>query len=129
MSALSGRRFLIAEDNALVRQMICELLFSHGAEAAAAQDGREAVRLFREDGPFDAVLMDISMPGMDGFAAARAIRRMDSRALIFAHTEAGAQYGEQEARDNGMDGAVEKPVSIGKLARRMAVMGDYARYK
>ena len=119
MTALSGRRFLVAEDNALMRRMVCELLAGHGAQVVEAKDGQEAVRLFREGGPFDVVLMDVSMPGMDGFAAARAIRAMDSRVLIFAHTEAGAQYGEQEAQESGMDGAVEKPVSIRELTKRM----------
>ena len=119
MSALLGRRFLLAEDNALMRRIVCELLAGHGAQVVEAKDGWEAVCLFKEDGPFDAVLMDVSMPGMDGFAAARAIRRIDSRVLIFAHTQAGAQYGEQETRESGMDGAVEKPVSIRELTKRM----------
>ena len=116
---LSGKRFLVAEDNALMRRMVCELLAGHGAQVMEAKDGQEAVCLFAEDGAFDAVLMDISMPVMDGFAAARAIRDMDRRVPIFAHTEAGAQYGEREALDSGMDGCVKKPVSIGEIVSLM----------
>ena len=123
MTALSGRRFLVAEDNALMRRMVCELLAGHGAQAIAAKDGREAVCLFKEDGPFDAVLMDVSMPGMDGFAAARAIRVMDSRVLIFAHTQAGEQYGVREAQESGMDACLQKPVKMHALIRLLACAG------
>ena len=106
-----------------MRRMVCELLASHGAEAVAAQDGQEAVRRFAQDGPFDAVLLDVCMPGMDGFAAARAIRRLDRQVLIFAHTEAGGRYGEQEARDSGMDGCLQKPVEMRMLIWLLSCAG------
>lgn len=119
MTALSGKRFLVAEDNAMMRRMVCELLAAHGVQVIAAEDGRAAVRRFAEDAPFDAVLMDVSMPGMDGYAAARAIRKMDRRVLIFAHSDAGTQYGEEDALKSGMDGCVQKPISVRKLVRVM----------
>lgn len=122
MSALAGKRILVAEDNALLRRALCEMLGAHGATAVPAQDGEEAVRLFAAsmDGAFDAALMDVSMPGMDGYAAARAIRRMDRRVLIFAHTDAGTQYGAGNARESGMDACLQKPVRMRELSRLLA---------
>ena len=116
---LAGKRLLVVEDNALIRGMLCEMLSAHGAQAIPAEDGAQAVREFAALGrePFDVVLMDICMPGMDGYAAARAIRRMDGRVLIFAHTEAGKQYGAGEALESGMDGCIQKLAGIGELAR------------
>jgi len=119
MTALSGKRFLVAEDNAMMRRMVCETLAAHGAQVTAAEDGKAAVRRFAEDAPFDAVLMDVSMRGMDGYAAARAIRKMDRRVLIFAHSDAGTQYGAEDALKSGMDGCVQKPVTARKLAQVM----------
>jgi len=119
MTALLGKRFLVAEDNAMMRRMVCEMLAAHGAQVTAAEDGKAAVRRFAEDAPFDAVLMDVSMRGMDGYAAARAIRKMDRRVLIFAHSDAGTQYGAEDALKSGMDGCVQKPVTARKLAQVM----------
>jgi len=119
MTSLCGKRFLVAEDNVLMRRMVCELLAAHGVQVIAAEDGKAAVRRFAEDAPFDAVLMDVSMPGMDGYAAARAIRKMDRRVLIFAHSDAGTQYGAEDALKSGMDGCVQKPVTARKLAQVM----------
>lgn len=120
---LTGKRILVAEDNALIRDALCDMLNAHGAQAIPAGDGAQAVRMFAAlDGkPFDAVLMDVCMPKMDGYAAARAIRRMDRRVLIFAHTDAASAYSAGEARTNGMDGCIRKLAGIEELARRMRV--------
>ena len=112
---LAGKRVLVAEDNALIRAAVCEMLEAQGAQAVAAEDGEQAVLAFAAC-PFDVVLMDVCMEGMDGYAAAQAIRYMDGRVLIFAHTDAGTQYGAGEAQENGMDGCVRK-MSLGELAR------------
>jgi len=118
---LAGKRFLVAEDNGLIRDAVCEMLETHGAQAIPAEDGAQAVRAFSalDAGGFDAVLMDVCMPGMDGYAAARAIRKMDRRVLIFAHSDAGTQYGAEDALKSGMDGCVQKPVTARKLAQVM----------
>jgi len=120
---LAGKRFLVAEDNGLIRDAVCEMLETHGAQAIPAEDGAQAVRAFSalDAGGFDAVLMDVCMPGMDGYAAARAIRRMDRRILIFAHTDAGGTYSAGEALKNGMDGCIPKLAGVGELARLMHI--------
>ena len=72
----TGRRFLLAEDNDINREIAVVLLRERGAEVEGVQDGRQAVDRFlaAPEGYYDAVLMDIQMPVMDGYQAARAIR-------------------------------------------------------
>lgn len=121
MDALAGKRFLVAEDNALARDALCELLSAHGAQAVPAQDGAEAVRMFAmsDDGAFDAVIMDVCMPVMDGYAASSAIRRMNrrdaGRMLILAQSGAAPRYAAQEAERCGMDACLQKPVTMREL--------------
>ena len=72
---LRGLRLLVAEDNANNQQVARELLEDEGAHVQIAGNGQQAVEaVAAADPPFDAVLMDLQMPVMDGFAAARAIR-------------------------------------------------------
>src|SRR5947208_11990814 len=67
-------RLLLAEDNSLNRQIIRAMLEQAGHDVVTANDGAEAVRLAVHH-TFDAILMDIQMPEMDGYTAARAIRQ------------------------------------------------------
>lgn len=124
--ALAGKRFLLAEDNGFARDALREMLLAHGAQAMTARDGEEAVCLFAkaQEGAFDAVILDICMPGMGGLAAAVAIRRMDrrdaGRVPIFALSAAAPQYCRKEAEESGVDICLQKPVQMGELARVMA---------
>ena len=124
--ALAGKRILVAEDNAFARDALCELLAAHGTEVAAAEDGEAAVQLFARSGEgiYDAVRLDLDMPGKGGCAAARAIRRMRrrdaGRVLIFALSAAPPQYAAREAEDSGMDACLPKPLHMQELARVLA---------
>lgn len=73
---LSGCRILLAEDNELNREIAAFLLKDEGISVTEAEDGQQAVECFLKmpEGYYDAVLMDIMMPAMDGYQAARAIR-------------------------------------------------------
>ncbi|MDP3428114.1 MAG: response regulator transcription factor, partial [Humidesulfovibrio sp.] len=80
-------RVLLAEDHALLRQSLKAYLETQGdcEVVGEAQDGREAMRLYGELKP-DVVLMDLSMPGVDGMVAVRSIRRDFPEARIIALT-------------------------------------------
>ena len=69
-----GRRVLVAEDDAVVRGMIARLLVEEGYDVVVARDGREAVRLAHEGPPFDLLITDIRMPGMDGWELSSRLR-------------------------------------------------------
>ena len=77
-SALAGRRFLIAEDNEINAEILTSLLEMFGCTALVKTDGAQAVQAFTASpaGTYDAILMDIQMPVMTGYEAAKAIRAL-----------------------------------------------------
>lgn len=128
--SLAGRRFLLAEDNLLNMEIACELLKMEGAQIVHAQDGQEAVDRFAASSPgeFDAILMDIQMPVLDGYAATRAIRnlnRPDAATIpILAMTANAFEDDVIAAREAGMNGHIAKPVDIGRVKEALtAVLG------
>lgn len=110
---LAGVRLLLAEDNPFNQQVARELLEAEGARVTVATDGSEAIQMIRDaDLPFDAVLMDMRMPGMDGLEATRLIRRNLGLALlpIIAMTANAMASDREECFDAGMDGYLTKPI-------------------
>jgi len=93
----SHTRLLLVDDNSINRLVASELLMSMGAEVIAASSGREAIELLRQGQHFDAVLMDVQMPEMDGYQATQQIRAlpMGARLPIIAMT-AHAIAGDRE---------------------------------
>ena len=94
-ASLAGMRVLLAEDNDLNREIAVFVLEDAGTDVTAVCDGQEALDAYlsQPEGHFDAVLMDIMMPRMDGYAAARAIRasgRADARSLAIIAMTANA---------------------------------------
>ena len=116
--ALAGRHFLVAEDNLINAEILCELLQMYGAQSIRKADGIQTVRAFTEapPGTFDAILMDIRMPGMNGYEATRAIRaleRSDAVGIpIIAMTANAFPEDVQAALDAGMDAHVAKPIDF-----------------
>ena len=110
---LSGLHILIVEDNEINRTVTREMLRADGHLLAEVHDGKAAVEL-AENAPFDLILMDISMPVMDGRAATRAIRGGNGPCVdtpIVALT-ANAMASEQAAfLEDGMNGVLIKPLS------------------
>ena len=109
-------RVLLAEDHALLRQSLKAYLETQGLcqVVGEAQDGREAMRLYGELKP-DIVLMDLSMPGVDGMVAVRSIRRDFPDARIIALTAHRAEEYLHAALDSGVDGYVVKAASAEDL--------------
>ncbi len=132
--ALAGLRLLVVEDNAINRQIAGELLEAEGAQVEMACDGAEGVAAVRAaDPPFDAVLMDIQMPVMDGYSATAAIRAEPrfARLPIIAMT-ANAMAGDRRAcLAAGMNEHIGKPfdlaVLVAKLQQQTALAGPPRR--
>lgn len=120
---LVGKHFLAAEDNFLNAGILTELLELEGATVEIAENGQLAVERFErsEPGEFDAILMDVQMPVMNGHAATRAIRtleRPDARTIpIIAMTADAFVEDEKAALAAGMDAHVAKPLEIDELKR------------
>ncbi len=117
----SGLRILVAEDNDLNLEIVQYMLESAGAHVSVARDGREAVDAFRraQAGTFDAILMDVMMPVIDGLEATRQIRlsgKADALTVPVIGMSANVFAEDQErARVAGMTDYVVKPVDREKL--------------
>ncbi len=117
-SVLKGMHFLAAEDNEINGEILLELLELEGASCEIVVNGLLAVERFGRSavGEFDAILMDVQMPVMNGHEAARAIRaldREDSRRIpIIAMTANAFAEDEKAALDAGMDAHVPKPLNM-----------------
>ena len=75
-------RILIAEDEPKLREILCDYFHSKGDVPVGAADGLQALEL-AESEDFDAILLDIMMPGLDGFAVCRAVRRRQDTPILF----------------------------------------------
>jgi len=138
LKAIQGARVLLVEDNEINQQVAKEILEGAGLVVTIANDGREAVDLVQSS-EFEAVLMDIQMPVMDGYTATRRIRKWEGgmrnkigknsdlkseirnhkseikRLPIIAMTAHAMAGDEQKSIDAGMDGHVTKPIDPGQL--------------
>ena len=115
-SGVQGARLLLVEDNEINQQVAAEILESNGFEVSVAENGAMAIEAL-EKGDYQAVLMDIQMPVMDGYEASRRIRT-DSRyqALPIIAMTANAMVGDREkALAAGMNDHVTKPIDVDEL--------------
>ncbi|MBQ9060638.1 MAG: response regulator [Firmicutes bacterium] len=118
---LEGRRILLAEDVQINAEIIMMILGMKKMEVDLAENGRIAVDIFRDhqSGYYDAILMDMRMPEMDGLEATRAIRAMDredaGRIPIIALTANAFDEDVQQSMQAGLDAHLSKPVEPGVL--------------
>ena len=121
-SPLAGR-VLLAEDNVINQKVACGMLRRLGIAVEVANDGAQALHRLEAEG-FDAVLMDVQMPVMDGFSATRALRQREQasgqrRIPVIAMT-ANAMSGDRDrCLDAGMDDYIAKPVNLAELRRTL----------
>ena len=119
--SLSGCRILLAEDNELNREIAVFLLKDEGISVTEAEEGQQAVECFLKmpEGYYDAVLMDIMMPVMDGYQAARAIRgsgKKDAEMIpIIAMTANTFAEDKRKTMEAGMDAHLSKPINVPEL--------------
>ena len=124
-ASMAGMRFLAAEDNAINADLLRELLEMSGARCEIAGNGRAALAMFSNSRPgfYDAILMDLQMPVMDGYAAACAIRALDrgdaGTIPILAMTGATYEDDVKKTFEAGMDAHITKPIDIRLLAAQI----------
>jgi signal transduction histidine kinase/ActR/RegA family two-component response regulator/HPt (histidine-containing phosphotransfer) domain-containing protein len=117
----SGLRVLVAEDHPVNRKYLAALLDSLGHEAHFAEDGQEAVQALRRE-RYDAVLMDLHMPVLDGIAATQAIRTLPGAGAgvpIIALTADAFAETRERCLAAGMDGFLVKPVNAAELGQAL----------
>ncbi len=118
-----GAKVLVVDDSEVNREVAAQALERFGVEVAFAGDGLEAVEVLRNDA-FDLVLMDGSMPRLDGFQATVRIREEEQaagrpRAVILALTAHVIGTAAEAWREAGMDGVIHKPFTMQDLARAL----------
>lgn len=129
---LEGMRFLAAEDNVINAEILSEILNMEGAQCEIAENGQLALERFTNaaEGEFDAILMDVQMPVMNGYEATRAIRalkRNDAKKIpIIAMTANAFAEDEKEALNAGMDVHLAKPIDIELLKK---VINEHVKRK
>ena len=113
----SGKRFLVVEDIDVNREIAAELLRDTGAAVEFAEDGHVCVDrvLSAPKGYYDLILMDITMPNMDGLEATRELRRRGIDIPIIAMTANVSEKDRKAALDAGMNAFMEKPIFVDKL--------------
>jgi two-component system, sensor histidine kinase and response regulator len=114
--ALEGLKILVVEDNPINQEVTVEILKTVGVIPRLAKDGEEAIEAVMAE-PYDAVLMDIQMPKMDGYEATRKIRENNQFQTlpIIAMTASALASDEKKCLDAGMNAYVTKPVQLKKL--------------
>lgn len=121
----TGKRFLLAEDNELNQEIVVALFSQYGAEVEVVENGEEALKRFQghETGYYDAIFMDIQMPVMDGYQAAKAIRvsgHPQARDIpIIAMTANAFAEDMKAAREAGMDGHISKPIDMAAVSQAL----------
>ena len=121
--SIKGLHILLAEDNELNMEIAEFILQNEGAEVTKAWNGQEVVEIFEKSksGEFDVILMDIMMPVMNGYEAAKRIRSMDREDAkvipIIAMTANAFTEDRLKAKDAGMDEHIAKPVDAKRLAK------------
>ena len=129
--SIKGLHILLAEDNELNMEIAEFVLQNEGAVVTKAWNGQEAVERFKksEPGEFDAILMDIMMPVMNGYEAAKTIRSMDrkdAKAIpIIAMTANAFTEDRIRAKEAGMDEHVAKPIDVELLIKVIHKLVEY----
>ena len=121
--AIRGLHLMLVEDNELNAEIAQVLLMDEGAEITVVTDGQQAVDLFNSSlpGTFDAILMDIMMPVMDGLTATKTIRALEhpdaKKIPIIAMTANAFKEDERKCFEAGMNAHLAKPLDIEKVKR------------
>jgi two-component system sensor histidine kinase/response regulator len=120
-------RLLLAEDNAINREVAVQLLTKRGHSVVVAENGKQAVARFEAES-FDMILMDVQMPEMDGFEATAAIRRREAASgthIPIVAMTAHAMKGDRErCIAAGMDEYISKPISLDELIKVTEGLGN-----
>ena len=125
-TSISGLHFLLAEDNELNAEIAEMLLADEGAKVTRVKDGQQAIDCFVEQKPgtFDAILMDVMMPNMDGLTATKMIRELTrpdaAKIPIIAMTANAFAEDAEKCRQAGMNAHLSKPLQMDKVIDTIA---------
>jgi len=117
----ASARVLLVDDDLISRKVGQAILKRIGCTTYLAADGDEAIALCREEGPFDLILMDINLPGANGFEVTEAIRKLGSGrfggAPVIAVTAQAMKGSRESALARGMDDYIAKPITLASMRK------------
>ena len=128
--SIAGMNILLVEDNSINLEIANVLLEEQGATVSVAMDGQQGVDVFEASRPgeYDAILMDVMMPVLNGYEATRTIRsmnRLDAKTVpIIAMTANAFAEDIRKAKDTGMNEHIAKPLEVERLYR---ILSSYKR--
>jgi two-component system, chemotaxis family, CheB/CheR fusion protein len=118
--SVKGARVLVVDDRRDMRYLLQTFLEEAGAQVATAANGREALQKAQETGALDAIVLDMQMPEMDGFAAAKRLRELGYRGKLIALTASAMTSDRERCIAAGCDEYMSKPVDRARLLELIA---------
>lgn len=110
-----GQRILVVDDDELTRDVLATILDLEEFSAVFADDGETALARLDDSGPFDAIVADVMMPGLDGFELCRRVKQSDQPELagtpVILLTAKSAERDQREGEEAGADAYITKPFS------------------
>ncbi|MBR3095882.1 MAG: response regulator transcription factor [Clostridia bacterium] len=119
------KKIIVADDERHIRRLVCDFLTNEGYEALEAADGDAALELFRRNRDTAALILDVMMPNMDGWAVCREIRKTSSVPILLL-TARSEEFDQLMGFEVGADDYVTKPFSPSVLMKRVAVLLRHA---
>ena len=116
------RKVLVVEDEASIRELIALNLQMAGWEVLEAENGERGLRRLKEDGPCDAAVLDVMLPGIDGFSLCESIRRDDQNIGIIILSAKGLEEDKIRGLSIGADDYMTKPFSVSELLARIEAL-------
>ena len=119
------KKIIVADDERHIRRLVCDFLTNEGYETLEAADGDAALELFRRNRDTAALILDVMMPNMDGWAVCREIRKTSSVPILLL-TARSEEFDQLMGFEVGADDYVTKPFSPSVLMKRVAVLLRHA---
>ena len=116
------RKVLVVEDEASIRELIALNLQMAGWEVLEAENGERGLRRLKEEGPCDAAVLDVMLPGIDGFSLCENIRRDDQNIGIIILSAKGLEEDKIRGLSIGADDYMTKPFSVSELLARIEAL-------
>jgi nitrogen-specific signal transduction histidine kinase/CheY-like chemotaxis protein len=107
---------LVIEDEEEVREIITDILVSHGHEVSTASDGNQGIEIFNKK-DFDLVFTDLGMPGVSGWQVAKEIKKIGDKTPVALITGWSVKLNQSEMKKNGVDAVINKPFNMKQLLR------------
>lgn len=118
---LNGKTILVVEDDLISGEYLREIFTDYSIRLLFAYSGEEALKICQEDDSIDLILMDIRLPGQNGYITTTEIKKLNKKILIIAQTAYALEGDKEKALQAGCDDYISKPIK----ASRLLEMVDY----